>query len=357
MINASREPSVAFWTRQADAIQVGNPPKVQMQPRLPVMGQSYVEQEYAALAAEQPLLWSAEGELAARRSRMAAEQLGVPASASGFLLEQHQRAVTEAQGDYHLTVQVLAPYVCVQPKAKLRYWVVAPILALGDAVAVWSTSVAFGEVPEIAFGQALAAGLAAGAAGLVGSELRNYQLAKLRQRDLRSLSADEQRFARFFTGTTGGFGMVKLVGGLSLVVTLLVAVGIGLLRASVEGAAAGLTFGLLAAATAVGSALLGYSAADEVADQIDRSFGRWQQAMMRHQTLASCPHTKQRARAMEAVASIRAEHELRGTAASKRVDSLAFRVQRRQPQVFGHGAPAGEVSGQIGRRPRRGDRS
>jgi hypothetical protein len=136
---------------------------------------------------------------------------------------------------------------------------------------------------------------------------------------------------------------------------LLLAVGIFALRAAVEGSASGLTFGLLAAATAIGSGLLGYSAADEVADLLATTAKRVRRAEARYQALAGAAPLRVRAEADEAARSIRAEYEHRGHAASKRMKSLGWRVQRRNPQIVGHGLPAGEQTGVVGRRARRRD--
>ena len=155
-------------------------------------------------------------------------------------------------------------------------------------------------------------------------------------------------------GTDGGVGIIKLIGLLSLTVVSLLGVAIFNLRSSIEGTASGLTFGLLAAATAIGSGLLGYSAADEVADLLATMAKRVARAEKHHLRLSLSTASKMRARADEAVRSLQAEYDLRGQAAGKRVESLSFRVLRRNPQVVGHGYPTGDQSGVIGRRIRRG---
>ncbi len=134
----------------------------------------------------------------------------------------------------------------------------------------------------------------------------------------------------------------------------LLAVGIFALRSGIEGSLAGLTFGLFAAATAIASGLLRYSATDELADLLGAMAKRARRAEKRHLKLAAASPPKVRAKAEEAARSVLAEHQLRGQAAAKRVESLGWRVLRRNPQVVGHGHPAGEPGGVIGRRPRRG---
>lgn len=341
------------WTQEADAISLPRLDEVGGHPRPASVGTSYAEQEFHARADEQELSWPAQGEVAARPFHVQARGLGPTTAATEFLLAQRETEVREAHAEYQRATQVLGPYVRRESAGKLRYWICWPVLWFGDTAGVWSAAIVNGDVPYVAFGQALSAGLAAACAGLVGSELKDIRMAKARQRDPDSLAKEEQRYRRFFVPSNGGFGITKLIGFLSLVVTALVAVGVFALRSSIEGNAAGLTFGLLAAATAVASGLLGYAAADEVADLLGTLRKRVLRAEARYLKLAASAPPRRRAEAEETARSIQAEYKLRGQAAAKVMESLAWRVQRRNPQVFGHGIPAGEQSGVIGRRSRR----
>jgi len=345
------------WTREADAVVLPRLDEVGGHPRPSGIGVTYAEQEYHALAQEQEQIWPAEGERKARRFQVRARGLDPASKATEFLLAESETEVRQAHADRQHAARVLSPYVRRESWAKLRYWVCWPVLWFGDTAGVWSAAITNGDVPYVAFGQALAAGLAAACAGLVGSELRDMRMARARRRDPESLTEDEQRYRRLFSGSDAGVGIVKLVGLLSLVVIALLAVGIFALRSGIEGSAAGLTFGLLAAATAIGSGLLGYSAADEVADLLARAAKRARCAEKRHLKLAAASALKLRAEADEAARSLHTEYQGRGQAAGKRVESLGWRVQRRNPQVLGHGFPAGEPSGIIGRRARRGGAS
>lgn len=351
---SARWPAMDTWTHEADAVSLPRLDEVGGHPRPSGLGVTYAEQEYHALADEQEQLWPAEGEHDARPFQIRASGLVPVAAATEFLLRESEKEVRQAHADHQHAVRVLTPYARRERWTKLRYWICWPVLWFGDTAGVWSAAITNGELPSTAFGQAFAAGLAAASAGLVGAELKDIRMASARRRDSESLTADEQRYGHLFAGSRGGLGVVKLVGGLSVVVTALVAVGISTLRSSIEGSAAGLTFGLLAAATALASALLGYNAADEVADQLAATARRVRRAEHRHLKLAKASPSRVRAEAEEAARSIKAEYALRGQAAGKRVESLAWRVQRRNPQVLGHGFPAGEQSGIIGRRARRG---
>src|SRR5262249_49109552 len=109
-----------------------------------------------------------------------------------------------------------------------------------------------------------------------------------------------------------------------------------------------------AVATALASLLLGYAAADDVADLLGRTAKRVRRAEQRPIRLAKASTLKTRAEADEAARSNKGEYGRRGQAAAHRVESLAWRVQRRTPQVYGHGYATGEQGGVIGRRARRG---
>ncbi|MGH3630674.1 MAG: hypothetical protein ACRDRL_24940 [Sciscionella sp.] len=323
-------------------------------PRPSGVGITYAEQEYGALSEEQRSAWAAEGERVARRFQVRARGRDTSAAATVFLLNEHEKEVRAAYADHQHAARVLQPYVRRESAAKLRYWICWPILALGDASGVLSAAISLGDIPWVAAGQALSSGLAAACAGLVGGELKHLQLLRVRRREPETLSADELRYRRLFVDDEGGTKIMRLVGFLSLTVVLLLAVGVFALRQSVEGSASGLTFGLLAAATAIGSALLGYAAADEVADLLAAMAKRVRRAEARHQVLAGASAVRVRAEAHEAARSLQAEYQHRGVAAGKRVTSLSWRVLRRNPQVVGHGLPTGEQTGIVGRRNRRG---
>jgi hypothetical protein len=350
---SSRDTTDAL-TREADAISIPRIDESGVQPRPSLLGSSYPEHEYQALEDEQREIWPAEGERAARPFQVQASGLGRSAEATDYLLNQNKKELQEAQADHQHAAKALTPHVRREPGAKLRYWICWLVLWLGDTAGVWSAAVVNGDIVYVAFGQAFASGLAAACAGLVGAELKHLQMARVRRRDPDSLSEDEKRYHRLFTGGDQGVGMVKLIGFLSATVVSLLAVGIFSLRTGIEGSSSGLTFGLLAAATAIGSLLLGYSAADEVADLLSTMAKRVRQAERRHLKLAAATAPKANAEAKEAARSIQAEYQLRGQAAAKRVESLSWRVLRRNPQVFGHGYPAGDQGGVIGRRTRRG---
>jgi hypothetical protein len=354
-LSAAHQRSVDNWTTEADRITLPRLADVGGHTRPTQLGTTYAEHEYSALADEQEAAWTATGEDAARRHTASAAGLEVPAAASAFLLAEAGKEVVAAQADRTHATKVLAPYVRRGPGEKLRYWIAWIMLVLGDTGGVWSAAVVNGDVPMIAFFQAFASGLAAACSGLVGAELKDMPMARIRRRDPDALTDDERRYQRFFTASNDGTGIVKLVGGLSLLVVALVAVGIFALRTAIEGDASGLTFGLLAAATALASGLLAYAASDDVADLLATMGKRVARAEKRYLALANHKSVIGRAVHAATAGSIQAEAKQRGEAAAKRVESLGWRVQRNNPAVLGHGFAPGESHGAIGWRTRRGD--
>ncbi|MFJ9781074.1 hypothetical protein ACIRSS_15905 [Amycolatopsis sp. NPDC101161] len=356
LLRAAGDPAdqTAAWRREADAVTLPRLDGAAACPRPGNVGTTYVQHQYQALAGEQESLWSAEGESAARPHQAEAAGQMAAAGATEFLLHESEGHVREAHADRQHAARTLSQHVKRSSGAKLRYWVGLPVLWLGDTCGVWAAAVTSGDVVYIALFLALASGMAGICSGLVGAELKTIRLAKARQRDLEQLTDDEQRYQQLFVGPGGGMAIVKLVGLVSLLVVGLIAIGIGSLRASIEGSAAGMTYGMLAAATALASGLLGYSAADDVADLLDMLAKRVHRAEVHHLRLAESAPLTRRATALTNARSLLDEHALRGQAAAEHMESLAWHVHVRNPAVLGHGFPAGEQGGVIGRRPRRG---
>ncbi|WNV83473.1 hypothetical protein [Umezawaea sp. Da 62-37] len=345
---------VDTWMREADAVTLPRLGQVDAHPRPSTIGSTYAEQEYDALGDEQEFAWTAWSENVARSHTARSSGLQAEVTATNFVLAEAAKEVSAAHQDYQHGARLLTPYVRRGPHEKTRYWIAWLVLVMGDTGGVWSAAVVAGDVPLIAFFQALASGTAAACAGLIGSELKDIRMARTRQFDPATLTEDEKRYRRLFIAKSDGLGIVKLVGLLSLLVVVLVAIGVYALRTSIEGQTAGLTFGLLAAATAVGSGLLSYFAADEVADQLATMAKRARTSERRYLKLAKSGALRSQATAEATRTSLSVEAGARGAAAAKRVESLRWRVARRNPQVLGHGFPAGQPEGVIGRRPRRG---
>ena len=317
------------------------------------VGVTNAEREFESLASEQEQSWLAEGEAASRTASVRAARYDEAAKAGRFLLADHSDEVTEARQSYQHAAQTLMPYVRRSPADAWRYGTGWALLGLGDTAGVWGAAIWLGEIPLIALGQALATGFAAVTAGLVGGELQELRQARARRRDSDSLSSDERQYQRLFVGADAGLGVTKLVGSISLTIVVLVAIAIFALRAGTEGLLAGVTFGGLAAATALGSFVSSYVHGDEVADLIGSYRKRYDAASRRHRGFARNRDLSQHASAVEESTSISREYDTRGRAASHKVTALKYRMLRRNPQVVGHGEGTTETSGVIGRRSRK----
>lgn len=347
--------SVEEWTAEADAVSLPRLDEVGGLTRPSNIGTTYAEQEYRSLGEEQVAAWAAEGEQAARSHLVEARGVERPATVVEALLVHQEEDVRQAQADHQHAARVLTPYVRRGPGEKWRYWICWLLLVVGDAAGILMSAVAFGDAPSIALGVAVASGIAAGCSGLIGSEVKHLRSARARQCDPETLTEEEYRYRRLFSGAPDkGLGFVGLVAVVSLLVVALLFVAVFLLRGSLEGAASGLTFGSLAAVTALASFLLGYHVADEVADVLSSFKKRARQAEARFRTLARDNALRQRAEADAAARSVYAEHAARGQAAARRVESLSWRLQRQNPQVLGHGFPVHEVGPVVGRRMRSG---
>jgi hypothetical protein len=310
------------------------------------LGVTNAEREFESIGHEQEESWLAEGEAAARTASVRAARYDEAVIAGRFLLTDHSDEVTSARQSYQHAAQTLMPYVRRSPADAWRYGAGWALLGLGDTAGVWGAAIWLGEIPLIALGQALATGFA-------GGELQELRQARARRRDPDSLSPDERQYQRLFVEADAGLGLTKIVGGVSLTVVVLVAIGVFALRAGTEGLLAGVTFGALAAATALGSFVSSYVHGDEVADLIGSYRKRYDAARRRHRGLARNRDLSRHASAVEESTSIWREHDARGRAAAQKVTALKYRMLRRNPQVVGHGEATTQSSGLIGRRARK----
>lgn len=344
------------WDELADSAATQQLDEVRATPRPAALGQSYYEMVFGAGGEEQSALWSAEGVRAARPHLVRARGLDRRVAATEEALCAADAIATQVRTDAQHAEQVLRPYVRRDRFAVSRYvsgWV---CLGLGDVAGVTGAAVTLGEIPALAVGQAVSIAFAAVTSGQAGADLKDLRLARQRQRDVSTLSEDEQRYRRLFEGMEPGVGIMKAVGWVSLTIVVIVAVAVLSLRLSVEGMTSGLAFGGLAAATALGSFVSTYGYTDDVADLLAATAKCAKKAEKRRAVLARTACFRVQAEADATAMSLRQEYALRGQAAIHHLDALAWQVQANNPQTHGHGLPADRQSAStaIGRRPRRG---
>lgn len=336
-------------TAEADAVILPHIDRAGAVPRPDNLKEYHSEREYRAKAHTQIETYAAEGEAAAREAAVTAAGLESAATAATGLITGAASSVETAREQSAHALRTLGHLARRDMSAKVRYWTCLIALCLGDTAGILGAAITLGEVPLVALGQAVATGFAAITAGQAGADLKDLRLARVRRRDLEDLTENELRYRQFFTGTEAGVSTMKLVGALSGTIVAIISVGIFCLRLSVEGLTSGIAFGMLAAATALGSFLANYSYADEIADYLARAERTYAKTIKAHHKLAADPAIRHRAEALASAASIKTEHTHRGQAAWWQLQALSQRVLRRNPGVAGHGT-ATEQPEIVGRR-------
>lgn len=297
----------------------------------------YVEELVEKKAEEQPLLWDAAGEAAARDREAEAAELGTAATVAEHVTEEQRKVAKNARELYEFTVRVLGPYTRRPPYEKLPYNLRFAAILLGDVAGVAGAAILLGETVELGVLQAISSGTAAITSGLIAHEVKDSRLARKRQKPAKDLTKDERRFAHLFRGGDSGERIVKWAAGGGLLIGTCIAGSIFALRATTEGSTAGWAFGLLAAAVALASWANVYYFTDEVADLIDARRSDSQREAKRLTTLSQHKSIARRARAAAEATSIRAEFAKRGQAAAKDVEALGKRLLHENPGVAGHG--------------------
>lgn len=312
---------------------------------------SYVELEYDDLAAEQDALWQAEG-TAASRGVASAQRQAQPGFKTARSHQRGQRAVVgQARAAYLDAVTHLGPFCHREPGAKKWYLTRWLFLLGGDIAGQAGAALSYGEPYATAIPQALASGMAALTAGMVGAELRNLRATARRQHDADAVPDALTPWPHLFRAPDHGHRLAHIAIGIGALAGLSVAGAIFWLRLIVEGAAAGAVYGLLAVGITLASGINAYFYADEIADHIDAAEARYSRELKRSQQLAVRPELLRHNAARAEAASIRNEHHARGEAATRHLGALKWRVLSNNPGVAGHGI-AGSTQPPIGRRGR-----
>ncbi|GHG43905.1 hypothetical protein GCM10012320_08330 [Sinomonas cellulolyticus] len=304
---------------------------------------TWLEQGIGHLAEEQPLIWDADAEQASRTERSRSASLSLGRQAIGAMSAQLERVHETALDEYLRALQTLGPWIKREPKAKFRYLVTWAALALGDTCGVAGAALLLGEEPWIAIGQAIATGLAAVTSGAIGGDVKDIRLKVERSRDPESLTNDERRYTRVFSGVKATLPFIKTTAIVCTTIVLLVTVGILALRSTVEGTLAGLVFGALAAATALASFVNSYSYADEAADIVDNAWLEAERPRKLWLRLSGDAVVRNHDGDVATSRSIDAEHKLRGEAARTHLHAVKYQTLSNNPGVVGHGPASGSA--------------
>lgn len=340
----------------ADARRIQPVDAASMAVRPTAVATTYAELEYDELAAEQEPLWTAEGANTSRTAEMARDGSQAAHDEALLQLEGQRIVLDNARDAYVATSTALRAFRRREPGAKRWYLTRWGFLLGGDVAGQAGAALSYGEPYITAIPQALATGMAALTAGMVGGELRDLRNAARRQRHVDQLSDELKPWEHLFRVPDLGRGLAHVALGLGAVAGLTIAGGIFWLRSIIEGSEGGAVYGLLALGIALASAINAYFYADEIADQIDAAESDYKAQQKGAELLASHPELKLHASSLTEVVSIREESGARGEAAAKRLSALKWRVLGNNPGVAGHGL-GGEPDPMIGRRSRGGDAS
>lgn len=221
------------------------------------------------VAAEQADLYTAAGTTAARAAVTSAAQCQVPARTSESHVD-HAAGLVDAAAAYAADARrALSPFVQRAPSTKVFYWMVLAVLAGGDMAAASGAYIMLGEIPAVAIMLAAATGMAAVIGGKAGADAKHDRLARQRQQRPDSLADHVQPWEHLFRGTDAGKKTVRLMAAVSGAIIVALTGGIWALRSTLDGAMAGVAFGLAALAISLGSVVNSYVYADDIADIID----------------------------------------------------------------------------------------
>lgn len=321
-------------------------------PRPPTIGDTYGELAWDAHSVAQEHLFKSEAERLARADAACDNALSPYATESGHLIAENRSVVSEARKRAVLTAAALSPWRR-RKGSSWGYRLRACALCVGEVMGPANAAIIFGDIPTLAILQAVSAGTATITAGLTGAEFKHLHLSAERKRERPEDIADELApYQHLFDGSglkARRYATIALASGLT--VGLLVASAIFILRAALEGSAAGIAFGSLAIAVTLASFINSYCHADPVSDLIDEAHSRYRKELSAHRRLTALPLILIAGRAKERARSVAAEQHHRGDAASSHLTALSYESLTGSPDVVGHGpaAPA------IGRRIRKAD--
>ena len=297
----------------------------------------YGEDQYDAHAREQLRLWQAKGKAKAEKWRLKAAETKAVATAVLRQIGLQWARVEAAERDLRAIAHALEGFTRRGRFEKARYFLTTGALLFGDVAGVGGAAIYLGEEPGLAVCQAIASGVAAVTAGLVGQELKDSQRARRRAEEPSRISPKLARFAHLFRGADAGESIVKAMTFAALSVAAVIAVSIFALRYSTEGITAGFVFGGLAAAISLASFINTFTYADDIADLLDQLRHAYRDELKRHVKLAKNRHLRAHHRALAAIDAIEAEHQLRGEAAQLSAVAEKYSELSKHPGVAGHG--------------------
>lgn len=289
-----------------------------------------VEDEHDRLADEQVSIWEANGLKAAKGAHAAAASASPLADGVRVVQDVARRRIDETAAAWSEASRRLHGHAPVTRAETLRYWVTLILVITADIASVAGSGVALGELPGVAFLQALGAGTAAATSGLIGGELRKRQMAHLYGSD-RSMAPDDSAAFKVF-----GLDPDDLALRVAMVVVVAITLSVFLMR-TVQGPAAAMGFALLALGSASCSFLNSWVHCKPAAEILDGHRQSHEIAQAEYLALAGHEAVAREGAALSEANSIEAEHAARGEAARQHILAKLWAVFRRHPWIFGHG--------------------
>lgn len=290
-----------------------------------------VVREFQALGSGQVASWEATGTKAAKSARAAAASASPLARGVDAVLPVAHRRVETTATAWDGASERLHGHQPLTDAERWRYRVTQVLLLTGDFCGVMGASVAHGELPAVAAGQAVASGTAAVTSGLVAAELRKRQLAHLFRVGQPSADGDSTPYMVF------GLDPDDLALRVALALVGAITLGICTLRLSVEGLSSGIAYGALAFATCAASFINSWVHARPAAEVLDGYRQAHQEAVGSYLSLAGHEAVTREAAALSEAASIEAENAARGEAMRQNLLARLSAAMRAHPGIFGHG--------------------
>ncbi|MEA2901389.1 MAG: hypothetical protein QOH36_1276 [Actinomycetota bacterium] len=293
---------------------------------------------------EQRHLWRAEGEARSRQPEAARRRLGPAADAEELLILGARDQAKAALDQLGRARTILRPHV-VRPRFDdIRYYIALILLFGGDVAGGTGAAIALGEVIWLAVVQMLAVGAAGVCLGGLASEAKYARTSRTRAKAGVPASAKELGLGYLFLSPDPGEAIVRRVLIVGCVGVALIGVGIGTLRWSTDGWAAGLVFGCLAAAVVLGSAANSYVHADQVSDVLDGFERDHHQAVRELLRAGRRSELSKRAEYQSLAASHLRETDGRGLGAATHVLRHGLEVLSNNPAAAGNGTPTARTA-------------
>ena len=295
----------------------------------------YVEQFGHEEGEAQIQLFRAEGMRQARPALLEAAEQTIAARSQELAIDTAQERLKSQQELLKAAEKVFPPYRRRVGSDLPRYLFTWFVLLGGDVAAITMASVLFGDYLQLSALQALAVGIAALAAGMLGGDLRRVSDANRRKKT--DLTEDEKLFAPFFAGVDLRLDLIKWIVLSGLLLIPLIGGGVLALRASLDGLTGGAIYACFSMAVACGSWFNSWAHVDEGTEKLEHYRRSVTEAESHLREVASGGPASIHARRSAEAQSVESEYAARGEAARLAYGAAVLRFLSENPHIAGHG--------------------